>query len=39
MEKNYNSDFAILKKIKKPLIIQNLRIPKPNDYQLLIKIK
>ena len=39
MEKDYKAEFAILKKIQKPLSIQNLKIPKPNDHQLLIKIK
>ena len=39
MKRDYKAIFAILKKIQKPLVIQNLRIPKPNDHQLLIKIK
>ena len=37
MEKDYKAEFAILKKIQKPLSFQNLKIPKPNDHQLLIK--
>lgn len=39
MKKYYKSKFAILKKIKKPLVIQNLQIPKPSENQLLVKIK
>ena len=39
MKKYYKSKFAILKKIKKPLVIQNLRIPNPSENQLLVKIK
>ena len=39
MKKDYTAKFAILKKIKKPLVIQNLRIPKPSKNQLLVKIK
>ena len=39
MIKNYNTKFAILKKLRKPLIIQNLNINEPNNHQLLIEIK
>ena len=39
MNKNYNTKFAILKKLRKPLVIQNLKINKPNNHQLLIEIK
>jgi len=39
MVKEYKGDFAILNKIQKPLIFQNLGIPMPNDHQLLVKIK
>lgn len=39
MLKEYKGDFAILNKIQKPLIFQNLKIPMPNDHQLLVKIK
>ena len=36
---NRKGDFAILNKIRKPLVFQNLQIPKPNDHQLLVKVK
>jgi len=39
MINNHKGDFAVLKRIQKPLVFQNLKIPKPNDHQLLIKIK
>ena len=38
MEKKYNSKFAVLRKIKKPLILMNLKIPNPGNNQLLVKI-
>ena len=39
MNKNYNTKFAILKELQKPLVIQNLKINEPNNHQLLIEIK
>ncbi len=39
MEQDFRTKFAVLKKIQKPLKIQNLKVPEPNGHQLLIKIK
>ena len=39
MENYSKSEFAILKKIKKPLEIKELRLPEPSKNQLLVKIK
>jgi len=38
MEKKYKSKFAVLRKIKNPLVLENLKIPNPNTNQLLVKI-
>ena len=39
MENYSKSEFAILKKIKKPLEIKELRLPEPSKNQILVKIK
>jgi len=39
MNKNYNTKFAILKELRKQLVIQNLKIGEPNSHQLLVEIK
>ena len=39
MNNNFSSTFAVLRNIKKPLIIETLKTPSISDDQLLIKIK
>ena len=39
MNNNFSSTFAVLRNIKKPLIIEKLKTPSISDDQLLIKIK
>ena len=39
MNNNFSSTFAVLRKIKKPLKIERLKIPNIRDNQLLIKIE
>jgi len=39
MKNNYQSQFAVLEKVNKPLLIKNLKIPNLQKNQLLVKIK